>query len=341
MIPGRNGDAEAMEAWLFLPADRSPDGAYLVAQGLHYAGPSDPRFMRFCSVLAASGAAVLAPFLPDYIDLTVAPSVWADLGRAFDALAARPEVAPGVAQGKRPGIFSISFGSLPALRLAAQPEFAERIGSLVVFGGYADWDETIHFCVTGEVEGKRQQSFDPLNVPVVMMNLLEHLPDPPADPRELREAWREYVIATWGRPEMHAIANHEPVARRIAEGLVGRTRELFLIGCGVEPGAEDLCDAALIRGTEAKAFADPRPHLGGIRCPVHLVHGVDDDVIPHNQARRLEAAMPEHVETRVYSTGLYGHTSNAGAALASVPAVVRELTTMMRVLRALVAARGR
>ena len=38
---------------------------YLIAPGLHYAGPDDPRMDRFCRILAAAGHHVAAPFVPD------------------------------------------------------------------------------------------------------------------------------------------------------------------------------------------------------------------------------------------------------------------------------------
>ena len=44
-----------------------------------------------------------------------------------------------------------------------------------MFGGYADLRETLRFCLTGEVAGGREATRDPLNQPVVLMNLLDHL----------------------------------------------------------------------------------------------------------------------------------------------------------------------
>lgn len=305
-------DAGGVRAWLYRPRGRVR-GAYAIAPGLHYAGPADPRADRFNAILAASGALVLAPFVPDYCALRVAPSAIDDFARAFDALLARPELPRGV----RPGVFSISFGSLLALRLAGDPARAERVGGVVCFGGYADWDATIRFCLGGERR-------DPLNQPVVLMNVLDDVP--PA----VAAQWRRYVEATWGRPEMKARDRHEPIARELAGALAGRERELFLIGCGVEPGAAELCERALATRRGAFAFVDPRPHLHSVRGAVHIVHGADDDVIPADQAHALTAALPR---ARAYVTGLYGHT--AGSPVTSLPALGRELATMLAVLRAI------
>ena len=81
---------------------------------------------------------------------------------------------------------------------------------------------------------------------------------------------------------------------------------------------------------------DPRPDLVGLACPVHLVHGMDDNVIPHTQLPMLRDAMPAHVEVATYLTGMFGHTGRAG--LLALTDLARELWTMVRMLGALVRA---
>jgi pimeloyl-ACP methyl ester carboxylesterase len=287
---------------------------------------------RFCSILADAGFAVLAPFLPDYTALRVAPGCFRDLERAFEVLWRRPELP----RGARPGVFSISFGSLPALWLAGHPPTRDRIGGLLVFGGYARWTETIRFCLTGQLDGAAPGPRDPLNQPVVFMNLIDELDGAPPNPAPLLATWRRYVEATWGRDEMKRGDAHVEVARRMATELPASMRELFLIGCGAVPGGVELANAALARSRERTGFLDPARHTAGIRCPVHLVHGVDDDVIPYQQSALAEL-LPAEARPQVHLTGLYGHTSRAGSGRGPA-ALARELATMGRILRAFVAA---
>lgn len=326
-----------VEAWIYRPRG-AVRGAYLIAPGLHYAGPADPRMDRFCAVLAASGILVLAPFLPDYTALRVTDRTARDLERALDRLLEDPALPPGL----RPGVFSISFGSLLALRLAGELR-PDQVGALVLFGGYADWDATIRFCLTGELDaggaGDRPAR-DPLNQPVVFMNLIDAVMEcagTTADPAPLLAGWRRYVEATWGREEMKQGGRHREVARRMAIEIPAPLRALFLVGCGAEPGGYELVQAALARDTPA--FLDPRPHLRGVRGPVFLVHGIDDDVIPYPQSARLAEALPPHVVRQVHLTGLYGHTrkASAGALVRSAPLLYRELVTMARILDLMVA----
>lgn len=171
-------------------------GVYLVAPGLHYAGPDDPRLDRFCRVLARAGFVVVAPFLPDFLALRIAPTVTADLGEAF-AFARQLARAIGA---PKPAVFSISFGSRPAIELCAS-EAGRDASSLVLFGGFCDFDATVRFAVTGRAEhdGRRiEVPFDPLNGPVVVLNLLPYLDG--VDGCALAPALREMVVSTWGAP---------------------------------------------------------------------------------------------------------------------------------------------
>ena len=330
-IPASAPGDRDFEAWLYTPRKRALRGAYLLAPGLHYAGPADPRMNRFCSVLAASGFAVMAPFLPDFAKLKVAQTLTRDLERTLQALLQRENVLAG----RAPNVFSISFGSLPALRLAASDVGSETIGKLVIFGGYADWTETIHFCLTGEVDGRRHGNRDPLNQPVVFMNLIDSMPQVSSHRDTLMAAWRRYVTSTWGRPEMKAEARFHRVANDIAQELSADVRDFFLVGCGVLPGALEICTAALARADVGDTL-DPRPAFSGLRCPVELIHGMDDDVIPYVQAHKLAEAINPHAPARVHITGLYEHTAKSDGegkrSLRDRLALGGELVTMARIL---------
>jgi len=283
---------------------------YLIAPGLHYAGPDDPRLDRFCRVLARSGHHVVAPFIPDYLALEPCARAIADFKRVFEWLP----------RDCKPVVFSISFGSLLAFALAA--DRSDAIARLVIFGGYADFHETMRFCLTNAAR-------DPLNQCVVMLNLLDHLEHDRAERAALAAGWRRYVERTWGRPEMKARERFVPIAEELAPEIPASVRELFLVGVGARPGAWDLALPALAK-FDATAL-DPTPYLPRVRGRVELVHGADDDVIPYEQSHVLAAALV-NADVRVHITGMYGHT---GSQRPPITAMAKELVTMVRVLRVL------
>ncbi len=320
-----NGD-RPFQAWVWRRADRPPDGALLLLPGLHFLGPSDPRFERLARIIAGAGLLVLAPFLPDFERLEVAPTLFRDAEASLDALLAQPEM-PDV----RPGVFSISFGSLPALQLAAAR--GRELGSLLVFGGFHDLRRTLRFALGGDAA----RPHDPLNAPVVFLNLLPHLEVAPALRDPLAAAWREQCRRTWGRPELRHGDAHVEVARALSASLPEAARELFLIGARAAPGTEALALDALARAGSAFDWVGLDAALPRIACDVHLVHGRADDVIPHEESASLYEALHPHVRTALHLTGLYGHTAHAGqgALLRAPQAWTQEALSMAAILGAL------
>ncbi len=312
--------------WVYARPGEVPARTIVVAAGVHYDGPTDPRLDRVCRVLAASGARVVVPFVRDYMRLRVTPAVVEDFASAWQTA----DAAGLTCEGDRNGVFSVSFGALPAARLVTDPRFADRFSGLVTFGGYADFDAAFRFALTGQGDdGDRVGAHDPLNRPVAFATLIDHMPFG-GDSGELRRRWVRYARRTWGRPEMKHDRRHEAVAHAEASGLGGEERDVFLLGCGVGEGGEQLCMEALAAAD--RTFTDPFAGVGALRARVTAVHGVDDDVIPPSQAHRIASRVRPISQADVHLTGLYGHTGGAGA---SPGALVRELRTMAAVVGAL------
>lgn len=333
VVVGAGGN-DAYRAWVFRREDRPPDAALLLVPGLHYAGPEDPRMSRFARVLARAGFLVLAPCLPDFLRLVVGKNLVRDTSRALDALLAQPDYPVGV----RPGLFSISFGSMPTLRVAA--ERSEEVAGVVVFGGFADFHAALRFALQGDAT----RANDPLNAPVVFINLLKWFPGvDDAERALLADAFLLQCKQTWGREESKVAEVYAANAERIAHTLPSKLRETFMIGCRARPGTSELALDALARSGDALEWIDPRPYFEGIRCPVRLVHGRDDDVIPHEQSAALEEALTPHTEVSRYLTGLYGHTQGASpmALFSEARAATAEVLSLVGILRAISGVSGR
>lgn len=318
-------------AYVYAPVGRAT-GVYLVLPGLHFLGPDDPRLDRFCRILAACGFVVVAPFIRSFCRLLLEPSAFSD---ADDALALSRRIATDRRLGE-PAVFSISFGSVLALHLAAS---AAPPSAAVIFGGYADFLSTVRFAVTGRTEylgTRHEMDRDPLNSPVVFLNVLEEL-EVGEGASHLAEAWRAMVHRTWGRMELKAPGKRDPHAHEIAATLPPALRSAFLRGCCLHEGALEWLESGLERAPARLSFMDPVPFARRARCDVILVHGKDDDVIPYVESIKLSREVPRDRLRNLHLTGLYGHT---GAQRPTARAVVDEVTTLMKMLADLAGAPG-
>ncbi len=335
-LPPTRPDDRPLRVDVFQPRDARPTGLLLLIPGLHFLGPADPRMARFARVLAAAGLQVWAPYLPDFLALRLAPTLLHDAARALTALLAAPDRPAGL----RPGVVSISFGSRVALDLAASPTLGPHLGGLVLFGGYLDWRDAMRFSLTGLAPGAPDLPRDPLNQPVIFLNLLDRLGLPAADQPTLAAAWTRYVHRTWGRPELKHPDRHAAVAADLAAALPAALRDPFLRGCGCAPGALDWALGALDASDARHAWLDPRPLLPRVATPTWVVHGAEDDVIPVTHAAALAAALPPAARARALVTGLYAHTGQAGLAgyARKAPLLAREVRTLLAILSAFDAA---
>lgn len=294
--------------------------ALILLPGLHHHGIDDPRLDRLARVFAAAGATVLAPDVRAYRRLELDPAALADAEAALAVARAETGLPYHYI-----GAFSISFGSILALHLAAR----HPLGGLVLFGGYHRVDDALRFALAGD----DRRRGDPLNGPAVVMNLAPELL-PPEDVAPYGEAARDFCRRTWGRAELKSARRHAHAAwdTLAAHPLRAPARELLMQATGLLPGILPRAEAALAAARARHAWLDPTPLVARVTAPVTLVHGKDDDVIPYTHAESLARALPD---ARAWITGLYGHTGQAAAS--AVVAEIRTLLAMLRALAALVA----
>ncbi|MBX3184210.1 MAG: hypothetical protein KIT72_01695 [Polyangiaceae bacterium] len=304
---------------------------YLVVPGLHYLGADDPRLDRFCRVLAAAGFVVHCPMLPGHLDLLLTPSTVVDLRVSVD------HVLSELPRGTKLTLFSISFGSSPALTVAA--ERADRIDAVITFGGYADLEASLSFCLDGVMwrEGQALQlPRDPLNSPVLFLNTLPYLGL--RDTEALERALREAAYRTWGRFEYKVPGARDVLLYELAEKVPRAQREWFLMAVGLRPQAAGrsslvwLTDG-LRAGREELAFARPLERLGArFTTPTVVLHGQSDDVIPWGEAPKLAQALSATARTRLFVTGLFSHTGKERLQAAQVAEELKALYGMIDAL---------
>ena len=307
---------DRLPASIYAPAAaRRPLPAFVVLHGLTCTGREHASLTRFVRAMAASGAVVMIPEIPEWRELRVAPAVTIPTIRAaVHALAHRGDVAPGGV-----GILGFSFGATQALVAAAGGELMGEVRGIAAWGGYRDVHRLFRFGVTGEHEwaGTRLRlEPDPYGRWIMVGNYLTGVPgyeDAGATARASHalalEAGRTGVAA-WD-PEL------DDLKRRLRLELPTAERALFDIVApparASAPPAEaaalaaGLADAALT----ADPLLDPGPALGELATPTLLAHGRDDRLIPYTEMLRLAADLPENVRRGATVTALFAHSGGA------------------------------
>ena len=121
----------------------------------------------------------------------------------------------------------------------------------------------------------------------------------------------------------------------MSEDLEDYHKDLFLQGC--LPGNDGLDTAlkALDKMKEAWEYLDPLVYAKDIHCPVTIIHGKDDGVIPVNQVDRFREVLTHNGNVTACITGLFSHSQNEGQEnlISKVTILGKELMMMVKILK--------
>jgi pimeloyl-ACP methyl ester carboxylesterase len=294
--------------------------------GIQHLGPNDPRLDRFARVLAASGYVVGVPALPTMIGLRMEEALLEDTTEAFLSFSALFQCPSAV--------FSISASSIAALYLGAKTQTSKKISQMMLFGGFYHWAETLNYAITGKISKETSLRIDPLNLPVVLLNVIEDLPLSEKERPLLCDGWREFVEGVWEDPEFQHFDQYSEVALDIAKGIPKSLQSIFLMGCSVEKGGVEYAKTAITQCTRDTTWLDPVPLLQDLRCPLHIAHGREDGVVPYTDAKRIAKHVPS---SHVYLTGLAHHAgvNKLGHYLWKLPQLFVELLRSISLVHAM------
>ena len=330
-------DGMSLPATFISPtSDRGALPGWIVLGGVTRMGRFHPQLARFAHALAASGAGVIVPEIPEWRDLRLAPRVTVPTVRAaVHALDARPDVRAGGF-----GLVGFSFGAPQAAIAANHEELGERIAGVVSFGGYCDIERTVRCQLTGlhEWEGvTRRIDPDPYGRWVLASNYLTEIPGC-EDAADVAAALRRLALASTLQRLPAWDPLHDVLKRELRPCLAPRRQALFDLFAplasspvtgreGSERMAIDLAGAC----RRSEPLLDPAPKLRRMRVPIHLFHGRGDRLVPYTESLRFKYGLPDGLAANVTVTGLFAHS--ADHQLSSIPARLREDLFFFRALQ--------
>jgi dienelactone hydrolase len=292
----------SLRARLYRRAAGGPAPGVVVAHGVHFRGIDEPRLVAFSRALAESGLVVLTPELADLADYRITPEGAERIAESVRWFAARSDLVAG----ERVGLLGFSFAGGLSLLAAGDPEVGPHLSWVASVGGHHDLSRVLRFFVDNRVETPRgivpKQAHEYGVVVLAYDNLDRLVPEPEREPaRDALRAWLHEDRAT-----AHALAERmtSPEARLLFARL-----ESHRLG---ELGA----DLRTVIGDRAESLEhlSPRGKLARITCPVYLLHGAGDSVIPSSETdwadvelgarehRALVSPLLEHVEVSHQAT---------------------------------------
>jgi dienelactone hydrolase len=313
-VPSRYGP---LRARLYVP-DRARRAVTLVA-GVNMLGIDEPRLYGLAYEIASAGIAVLTPETPDLMRFAIT-------ARTTDMIEDSAVWLTGqrrLARNGHIGMMGISFSGALTTVAAGRPSLRGRVDYVFSFGGYSSFPRVLRFLCTGkepalEPEGAAATAAQaqappevyrrPHDYGVVIILLGAARRVVPADQVEpLQKAILEYLAA--GHYELidkRLAARTFAEAARMADALPEPSRTLMR---QVNDRDVDRLGALLMPivradGQEPALSPEKSPAPA---CPVFLIHGTDDTVIPSIETLRLDRYLRDKTHVRTLLSSLITH----------------------------------
>jgi hypothetical protein len=282
-----DGAQTRIAADLYRPARGAGRMPVILVPGLVEAGKDDPRVPPFAELLARAGFVVVVPNLPSFAALRAHPDNVRDLALAFDAVSARPDLAP---RG-RAGIFGISYAGSIGLLVALDPARAARVPFLAAVGAYADLDTALRFLATGRTFHRGR--------------LRMVVPEPYGQLVFLR-TYQEFLPAPRDSQVLEAMAGRrirDPGARLddLADSLSAQGRLIYDLFETAPPESVPGLIERLPPGLRARMaeLSPGRQSFAPLGARLYLVHDRNDGTFPASEAYRLAALARGRVPVRM------------------------------------------
>lgn len=335
-------DGEVLEATLFRPSgEAGPLPGWVTLHGLTYYGRRHPSLERFARALAASGAAVLVPDLPEWRRLRVAPGpTVATIRSAVLELDGRGVTEPG-----RVGVMGFSFGATQALIAASDPALRGHLAGVAAWGGYGDFRRVTRFMFLGEheLDGESYRAEpDPYGRWILAGNYVTLLPEHRGD-GPLAEAILGLALEAGRTRVMSWDPAMDPLKAEARAALEPRQREVFDLVAPptdrpLSPADRERLRSLMDRMIDAAVASEPlleaAPHFPRVPVPVFLAHGRGDRLMPWTEMIRIRRALPTGRVRRSGITTLFSHSF--GERRLPTPGLILEGIRFVRLLGGMV-----
>lgn len=280
---------KGIRATVYKLEKRTPETAIIFIPGLTELGIEHPRFKNLAKGLASLGYLVLTPDITSFKRFRLDPKAIEEIRLWYDYL--KRDSAP---RALRVGIAGTSVAGTLALMVAAHPAIRDEIAFVVSVGGYSDLLRLNQYWFSETAVQEKHGRYPVYYYGrwIIMLSALEAL-ELSRDRERMEQALRQLIIT--GTPPKQP-PELSPEANRWYRAAVATRWEdkelLEIVQSQVASHVQDF---------------SPEEELEQVRCPVFLVHGSHDELIPSSETVQLQKQLTA-AEVHVLITPLLTHT---------------------------------
>jgi pimeloyl-ACP methyl ester carboxylesterase len=288
-ISKRKGDREYW-ALTYRPAGVSPKRAMVLAAGISELGCYHPRLVALSRFFASQGLLVITPDIEEFRKFQISAEPIDQLLLWYGEAEKQARVT---------GLAGVSYSGSLALIAAARPEIRDRVAFVTSIGAYHNlircaerWLSTDPGINTGNYPTKFYARW------IIMLAALDMIP-------EVKD--RELMKST-----LFNLLLQKEVSK--PAGLTSKGERWYSLATSKEgPSDQELADA-IEKFLTPRLYRqlDPESALGQLHCPVFLIHGAYDDLIPPGESDELHQRLPK---SQLLITPLLTHTHPSEAKL--------------------------
>jgi pimeloyl-ACP methyl ester carboxylesterase len=286
-----------VKARLYTPLGVEHPPGMVIVHGIHHLGIEEPRLVGFARAFSQAGVTVLTPEIKDLADYRITPQGIQVIGETAAELHHR--------LGRPVGVLGLSFSGGLALMAAADPRYKNDIAFVVSVGGHDDMARVSRFLATGKTT--RPDGSEVTMLPheygalVLVYSQVDHF----FSPRDVPAASEALRLWLYEQPDAARAKEAELSAS-------GRAKMDLLFSKHRESLRDELL-ADIAPSEPQMAAVSPHGKLANIACPVLLLHGTGDEVIPASESQWLANEVPPQCLRALLISPAITHVEVGGA----------------------------